>query len=372
MKNIVAVSTKKELATFIDFPHELYQADPNYVPELFIAQRDLLTTHPFHKHSSLQCFLLLNAGKVTGRITAILNNSHNTMNSASDGFFGFFDCINDQESANLLLDTAAKWLKDKGVKNKIMGPVNFSTNESCGLLIEGFDSPPVVMMPYNATYYPALLEGWGLKKQVDLIAWKFTGDNYDDRSVKLMDRLEDRLKRNNILIRKINMKNFKQEAASLREVYNKAWDKNMGFVPLNDEEFDYQAKDLKLVLDPDFCLVAEQEGKLVGFGAAIPDMNQIQIKIKKGRLLPTGIFKLLFGKKKVTGIRILLLGVIDGYRKMGIEACIYGNIIKAYRAKGMKYAEASWTLEHNDLVNNAIIAIKGDPYKKYRIYEKEI
>ncbi|TDQ11650.1 hypothetical protein [Pedobacter metabolipauper] len=372
MKNIVAVTSKKQLASFIDFPHELYKEDPNYVPELFIAQKDLLTTHPFHKHSSLQCFLLFDGDQIIGRIAAILNNSHNTMNNASDGFFGFFDCINDQASADLLMDTAINWLKEKGVQNKIMGPVNFSTNESCGLLIEGFDSPPVVMMPYNASYYPALLEGTGLKKQVDLIAWRFTGDNYDDRSVKLMDRLEDRLKRSNITIRKINMKNFKQEANSLREVYNKAWDKNTGFVPLNDEEFDYQAKDLKLVLDPDFCLVAEHEGKLVGFGAAIPDMNQIQIKIKKGRLFPTGIFKLLFGKKKVTGIRILLLGVVDGYRKLGIEACIYGGIIKAYRAKGLKYAEAGWTLEHNDLVNNAIIAIKGDPYKKYRIYEKTI
>lgn len=373
MKHIVAVSSKKQLATFIDFPHELYKADPNYVPELFIAQRDLLSpTHPFHKHSSLQCFLLYDGERVIGRIAAILNNSHNIMNNTSDGFFGFFDCINDQESANLLLDTAAKWLEDKGAKEKMIGPVNFSTNESCGLLIQGFDMPPVVMMPYNASYYPALLEGWGLRKQVDLIAWRFNGDNYDDRSVQLMDRLEDRLKRNNIVIRKINLKNFKQEAAALREVYNKAWDKNMGFVPLNDEEFDYQAKDLKLVLDADFCLVAEQDGKLVGFGAAIPDMNQIQIKIKKGRLLPTGIFKLLFGKKKVKGIRILLLGVIDGYRKMGIEACIYGRIIKAYREKGMEYAEASWTLEHNDLVNNAIIAIKGDPYKKYRIYERAL
>jgi hypothetical protein len=372
MKNIVAVSTKKQLATFIDFPHDLYKADSNYVPELFIAQKDLLTTHPFHKHSSLQCFLLYQGDQVIGRIAAILNNSHNTMNNANDGFFGFFDCINDQEAANLLLDKAVNWLKDKEVKGKIMGPTNFSTNESCGLLIEGFNEPPVVMMPYNATYYPSLLENWGLKKQVDLIAWRFNGDNYDDRSVKLMERLEERLKRSNITIRKINMKNFKQEADSLREVYNKAWDKNLGFVPLNDEEFDYQAKDLKLVLDPDFCLVAEQDGKLVGFGAAIPDMNQIQKTIKKGRLFPTGIFKLLFGKKKVKGIRILLLGVIDGYRKLGIEACIYGMMIKAYRAKGMEYAEASWTLEHNDMVNNAIIAIKGDPYKKYRLYEREI
>ena len=372
MRNVIAVSNKKQLGLFIDFPHDLYQGNPNYVPELFIAQKDLLTTHPFHKHSSLQCFLLYEGDKIIGRIAAILNNNYNEFNDANDGFFGFFDCINEQEAANTLLETAAEWLKAKGVKNAIIGPVNFSTNESCGLLIEGFDSPPVVMMPYNAPYYATLLEGWNLKKKVDLIAWRFTGDNYDDRSVKLMERLEDRLKRSGITIRKINMKNFKQEAANLRKVYNNAWDKNAGFVPLNDEEFDYQAKDLKLVLDPDFCFVAEQDGKLIGFGAAIPDMNQIQIKIKKGRLLPTGIFKLLFGKKKVDGIRILLLGVIDGYRKLGIEACIYGSIIKSYRAKGFKYAEAGWTLEHNDLVNNAIIAIKGDPYKKYRIYEKTL
>lgn len=370
MMKIVEVKSKEELKEFIDFPHELYKNDPNYVPELFIAQRDLLTTHPFHKHNSLQCFLLYKDDKIIGRICAILNNAYNTLNNTNDGFFGFYDVINDKVASIMLIDRAREWLKFKDVKKKIIGPVNFSTNESCGLLVEGFDSPPVVMMPYNAPYYADLLANSGFHKQVDLLAWKFEGDNYDDRSVKLMDRLEERLKRNEITIRKINMKNFKQESESLREIYNKAWDKNTGFVPLNDEEFDYQAKDLKLVLDPDFCLVAEQNGKLVGFGAAIPDMNQIQIKIKKGRLLPTGIFKLLFGKKKVTGIRILLLGVIDGYRKMGIEACLYGGIIKAYRAKGLKYAEAGWTLEHNDLVNNAIIAIKGVPYKRYRIYER--
>jgi GNAT superfamily N-acetyltransferase len=371
MKKIIAVKSKKELKTFIDFPHELYKNDPYYVPELFIAQKDLLTTHPFHKHSSLQTFLLYDGDKVTGRIAAILNNNHNIANQTNDGFFGFFDCIDDNESASLLIQEAEKWLTEKGVET-IIGPVNFSTNESCGLLIEGFDSRPVVMMPYNASYYPALLEQTGLSKKVDLIAWKWNGDNYDDRSVQLLEKLQERLKRSNITIRKINMKKFKEEADSLREVYNKAWDKNMGFVPLNDEEYDYQAKDLKMILDPDFCLVAEQDGKIVGFGAAIPDINEILIKIKKGRLFPTGLFKLLMGKKKVSGIRILLLGVVEGYRKMGIEACLYGNIIKAYKAKGLKYAEASWTLEHNDLVNNAIRAIKGDPYKKYRIYEKPI
>jgi hypothetical protein len=371
MKKVIEVKSKKELALFIDFPHDLYKNDPRYVPELFIAQRDLLTTHPFHKHSSLQCFLLFDGENITGRIAAILNNSHNQFNQTQDGFFGLFDVINDLQSAQLLIDIAENWLLKRNAKT-IIGPVNFSTNESCGLLVKGFEYPPVVMMPYNAAYYVNLLEKIGFVKKVDLIAWRFEGDAYDDRSVKLLDRLEARLTRSNITIRKINMKNFKYDAERLREVYNGAWDKNMGFVPLNDEEYDFQAKDLKMILDPDFCYLAEQNGKVVGFGAAIPDINQIQARIPRGRLLPTGIFKLLFGLKKVNGIRILLLGVVEGYRKLGIEACIYGNIIKTYKRKGFKYAEASWTLEHNDLVNNAIKAIQGDPYKTYRIYEKQL
>jgi GNAT superfamily N-acetyltransferase len=372
MTKIVPVSSKKELAAFIDFPHELYKSDPNYVPELFIAQRDLLTTHPFHKHSSLQTFLAYDGNKIVGRIAAVYNTNHNNFNNANDGFFGFFDCINNQEVANQLFDTAIKWLKEKNV-NKLVGPANPSTNETCGLLIKGFDSPPMVMMPYNPPYYIELLENAGLTKQVDLLAWSWKGQNYNDKSLQLLDKLQERLSRNSkIVIRKINLKNFKQEADALREVYNKAWDKNLGFFPMTNEEFDYTAKDLKMILDPDFAFVAEQDGKIVGFGVAIPDINQILRTIKKGRLLPTGIFKLLFNKKKITGIRIMLLGVIDGYRKMGIEACLYGSIIKEYRRKKLEYAEASWTLEHNDMVNRAIEAIGGDQYKTYRIYEKAI
>jgi GNAT superfamily N-acetyltransferase len=332
MIEIIPVGTAPAvLADFIDFPHHLYQNDPNYVPELFIAQRDLLTKHPFHKHNSLQPFLAYRDGKIVGRIAAILNNAHNQFNHRNDGFFGFFDCIDDQEVASALFNKAAGWLKQKGVDQKIIGPVNFSTNEPCGLLVEGFDSPPVLMQTYNAPYYIKLVENYGFTKQVDLIAWNWEGDNYDDKSVRLLNTLQERLKRSNVIIRKVNLKNFKNETVKLREVYNAAWDKNTGFVPLNDEEFDYLAKDLKLILDPDFCLIAEQEGKIIGFGLALPDYNQLFKTIKMGRLLPTGIFKLLFGKKKITRIRIYALGVIDGYRKMGIEACLYGTIIKEYK-----------------------------------------
>jgi len=372
VKKIISVSSAKELAAFIDFPHDLYQDDPNYVPELFIAQRDLLTKHPFHKHNSLQCFLAYNGHQVVGRIAAILNNGHNQYNKVNDGFFGFFDCVNDQETADLLFSTAAAWLKDKGVDQKFIGPTNFSTNEPCGLLIEGFDSPPFLMQTYNAPYYARLIERAGFEKQVDLIAWHWDGGNYDDRSVKLLDALQERLKRNNIVIRKVSLKNFKEETVKLREVYNSAWDQNTGFVPLTDDEFDYLAKDLKLILDPDFALVAEQDGKIVAFGLALPNYNELFRNIKRGRLFPTGLFKLLFGKSKIQSIRIYALGVVEGYRKMGIEACLYGTIIKEYKRKGYKHAEAGWTLENNTLINEAIKAIKGDPYKKYRLYEKAI
>ena len=373
MTEIVAVTGKKLLAKFIDFPHELYKNDPFYVPELFIAQRDMLTKgkHPFHEHAKMQLFLAIDQGKVVGRVAAIVNGNHNTIKNVTEGFFGFYDCIDNKSISGLLMNAAQAWLQENG-QTSMTGPVNFSTNDTCGLLIQGFDGPPVAMMPYNAPYYLPLLEDFGFSKKVDLRAYKYTAGNYNDRAVNLLDGLENRLQRNNIIIRKISLKNFKAEAAALREVYNKAWDQNLGFVPMTDKEFDYTAKDLKLVMDTDFCYIAEQEGKIIGFALAIPDINQTLIKIKKGRLFPTGLIKLLLGKKKINGIRILLLGVIDGYRKLGIEACLYGRIIKAFKARKFQYAEASWTLENNEMVNRPIENIGGKLYRQYRILEKRI
>jgi GNAT superfamily N-acetyltransferase len=371
MIKIKPITAQKGLRAFIDFPHDLYKDEPNYVPELFVAQRELLTKHPFLKHSSVQYFLAYRGDEVVGRIAAILNNRHNQYNEATDGFFGFFDCINDQVVANLLFNAASEWLKEREV-TKIIGPANFSFNETAGLLIEGFEFPPVVMMPYNASYYQDLIENIGFVKSLDLLAFRFGEHGYDDKSLRLLDSLQDRLKRSRIILRKINMKNFKTEAVSIREVYNKAWDKNTGFVPMTDHEFDHIGKEMKMILDPDFCQLAEQDGKIVGFALAVPDFNQVLKKVKRGRLLPIGLLNILLNRRKVSGIRIILLGVIDGYRKMGIEACLYGTIIKEYRRKKLKYAEASWTLEDNHLINNAITAIKGVPYKKYRVYKRNI
>lgn len=375
MIRIDPVTTKKQLATFIDFPHDLYADDPNYVPELFIAQRDILTPgkHPFHEHSSLQCFLAVDENKnVKGRIAAILNNNHNVFNKTNDGFFGFFDCVDDVSVSNALFDEAEKWLRAKKVSTMI-GPANPSTNETVGVLVDGFDKPPVAMMTYNRPYYIKLYEQYGFEKLVDLFAYDIRTDiAVNDRTIKLQDALLKRLAQKGIILRKINVKDFKNEVRKVREIYNSAWDKNLGFVPATENEFNYLAKDLKMILDPDFCLVAEHNGKMVGFALAVPDVNQIQIKIKKGRLFPTGIFKLLLGLKKVDYVRIITLGVIEEYRKMGIEACFYAQIIKKAAEKKIKGGEGSWILETNEMMNKAMQNINGKVYKTYRIYQKTL
>jgi len=373
MTGIVTVNTKKQLKAFIDFPHDLYADDSNYVPELFIAQRDLLTPgkHPFHEHSKVQLFLYYKDNAICGRIAAILNNNHNRFNNTTDGFFGFFESINDLSVALALFNEAEQWLQQQGATT-IIGPVNPTTNDPCGMLIDGFDKPPLAMMTYNKPYYTSLMEAMSLKKKVDLLAWDISKDEVGERPLLLEERLLSRLRQKNITIRPVRKKDLVNEAKQVREVYNAAWDKNLGFVPMTDKEFDYLANDLKMVLDEQFCLIAEHNGKQIGFALAIPDINQILIKVRRGRLLPTGIFKLLFNMKKVNRIRVLALGVNKEYRKLGIEACFYAAIIKRTGERKMKGAEASWILEHNEMMNKGIENINGKVYKRYRIYEKPL
>ncbi|MGO3655172.1 MAG: hypothetical protein ACTJFN_12465 [Sphingobacterium sp.] len=373
MIRIVTVETKRQKAKFIDFPHDLYAEDNNYVPELFLGQSDMLNPdkHPFYKHSTAKFFLAYKEEKLVGRIAAIWNVNHNTFNQVQEGQFGFFDCINDHEVANQLLACAGDWVKNKG-GNKIVGPINLSTNDTCGLLVEGFDRPPMAMMPYNFPYYEALLTAAGLSKKIDLRAYLVNKSRASHRSVLLLDRLEARLARSGIRLRQINLKDFKNEAKKIKKVYNQAWDKNVGFVPMTDDEFMYVAKDLKMIVDPKYCILAEQEGEIIGFALGVPNINEILIKIKRGRLLPTGIFKLLFGRKNVQSLRVLMLGVLSNYRRLGIEACLYGRIIKNAMPAGITEAECSWMLDDNFLMNHAIEQINADFYKRYRLFEKAL
>lgn len=375
MTKIVEVNAndKRQLRRFIDFPHDLYAGDPNYVPMLYMEQEALLNPakSPFFRHSTAAYFLALQDDKVVGRIAAILNRNHIAFTGRQEGFFGFFDVINDQAVANALLDAAAAWLLQQGV-SKVCGPTNFSTNETCGLLVENFDEPPTIMMTYNKPYYIELIEKYGFAKQVDLLCYLLPTDEMPDKVVAMGDDLEARLAKRGITIRQIDMKRFKQELQNFLPVYNESWAENTGFVPMTDDEINQIAKDMRPVIDPDFVYFAEKDGKTIGVSLTVPNVNEAQIKLNRGRLFPFGIFKLLLGLRKIKTVRIIALGTLKEYRRLGIDVCFYIRNIKTAKRKGIIHGEASWILENNDAMNRALEHINGRVYRKYRLYEKNI
>ena len=370
---IIKIKSWGDKKRFIDFPHQLYEGDPNYVPEIYLGQKELLDEkkNPFFQHSKAQLYLALRDGKIVGRIAAIRNNEYNKFTNTNVGYFGFFEVIEDYEVAKLLLDTAVAWVEKEGL-DAMLGPTNFTTNDVAGLLVEGFDRPPVVMMAYNKSYYAGFLERYGCTKKMDMLAYHVTEEQANMKSVQLAQKIGERLEKRGITVRPVNMKKFKEEIAKVREVYRCAWDKNWGFVPPTDAEFDRMAAEMKMIIDSDFALLAEHDGKLVAFALAVPDANVIIRTIKKGRLFPTGIFKLLFQKKKIKRLRIILLGVLEDYRKMGIEGVFYARIISKGLGKGYNEAEASWILDSNEMMKKGVEGVNMTPYKRYRIYEKTL
>lgn len=373
MIDIVKVESKKQLRQFIDFPHDLYADDPNYVPMLYMEQEALLNPKksPFWQHSKAEYFLAKKDGKIVGRVAAIRNNNHIAFTGKQEGFFGFFDVVNDFEVAKKLLDTAADWLRKEGL-GKMIGPASFSTNEVVGMLVENFEEPAFVMNSYNAPYLPQLVEKYGFVKFTDLLCYDFRADRLPHEAMDFAEKLETRLAERGITIRQVNMKKYTEEIERFLPVYNESWAENTGFVPMTDSEVRQIGKDLKTIVDPGLIYFAEKEGKIIGVALAIPNVNEAQIKLKRGRLFPFGFIKLLLGLKKIKSIRILALGTLKEYRRLGIDVCFYVRIIKYSINKGIRRAEASWILENNEMMNRALIQIKGEVYRKYRLYEKEL
>lgn len=367
---IAPVRTKADRKRFIDFPHDLYTDDPNYVPELYLDQKDVLSEkkNPFFQHSKMELFLARSNGKIVGRIAAIRNNNYIKAAEKSVGFFGFFDVIDDYTVCKKLLDTAKAWLKNEEL-NGMIGPANPSLNDTAGLLIDGFDEPPTVKLTYNKPYYQTFLERYGLTKSMDMFSYRIHQDSVSKKSLALAERLEERLEKRGVTIRQVDLKNFKTEARSIREIYNGAWDSNWGFVPATLEEFDHLAEGLKLIVDKKYVYIAEKAGQPIGFVVALPDMNQVLINVKRGRLLPFGIFKILTQRRKINRIRIILLGVLDEYRRLGIEAIFYAKIIKNGIANGMITGDASWILENNAMMRKGLENLNAEVDKTYRMYE---
>ncbi len=370
---LVKVIDKKGKKAFVNFPHDLYADDPNYVPEIFMGQMDILDEkkYPFFKYGTTELWLAYRDGKIVGRIASIDNTNYNQHFKSTTGFFGFFDCINDRDVAHSLLDKAKDYANHRGF-NKIIGPTNYSTNETAGTLIDGFHEPPKVMMTYNAPYYKELLESFGLGKEMDLYAYLLPVESVSKKSLRLADAFEQRLERKGITIRKFKKKDIIKEAEGMMNIYNKSWEDNWGFVPFTEAEFNFLRNDLKMLVDENFTFIAEHEGNMVGFGLTLPDINEVLIKNKRGKLFPFGIFRLLFGKKKTNWVRVIALGVLPEYRKMGIEAIFFAKNIAEAKRRKISGGEASWVLESNTEMVNAAERMNGIRYKTYRLFSKEI
>jgi len=366
------VENENDRMQFIKLPWQLYTEDKNWVPPLIFDVRKNLDPkrNPFFQHAEMDMFLAEKDGKLVGRIAAIKNDNHNNFHKDKAGFFGFFESIDDEEVSDLLLDTACEWVKNKGF-NEILGPVNPSTNDECGLLIDGFDSPPVFLMTYNPKHYQAKIEGFGFEKAKDLYAYYIPSEVINNR--KVMDKLERMAelikKRNDVTTHKLNMKDLPNEVRKIEEVYNSAWESNWGFVPITTAEFDYLAESLKMVVDPDLVMFAEVAGKPAGFTLSLPDFNQVLKKVN-GRLLPFGFLKILTGKKKIDFLRVIIMGVKPEYQKKAIDSVFYLETIKNGNKNGYTGAEISWVLEDNMPMRMTAEKLGAHIYKTYRIYRK--
>lgn len=364
---ITPVDDEPGLKQFLEFPYSLYRNDPFWVPPLRIAQKELFDErkHPFYAHASVQCFLARRNGAVLGRVAAIHNRKHNEFHGEEAGFFGFFESVEDGRVAEGLLDSARQWLRGKGAR-VMRGPVNPSTNYECGLLVDGFDSSPQVMMPYNPRYYDGLIRQAGLRKAKDLYAYYILTD---EMAAGRVERVAARAaETNQVRVRPIRMDAFYDDVEQVWEIYNSAWSRNWGFVPMTRDEFLFMAKEMKAILEPGFVLLGEVNGRVVGFALGLPDINRA-LKHARGRLFPLGLFKILYHKRSIRSVRVLVLGVVEAYRTVGVAAGFYAELFRHAKRLGYRDCEMSWVLEDNRLMNRSIEAFGGKRYKTYRIYE---
>ncbi len=378
------VENRKDKLRFVRLPWNLYENEKNWVPPLEMDRMRLIdeVKNPFYKHATHQLFLAEDTnGKVIGRIAAIINHRHNELYASENGttgFVGFFECINDQSVANALFLAAEDFLRSHGMKH-VRGPVSPSINDEVGLLVEGFEYPPAVMMPYHPSYYKTLWEKAGYGKVQDLLAWKITeAISLSSKIERVTNILRERSK---VKIRSLDMKKYDEEVNLIRDLYSRGWEENWGAVPLDADEITMLASELKQIIDPDFVLFAEAPGadgkpQTIGFSLCIPDINQAFLAgkpIPKGAMnLPTAISNLMTKKKAINNLRIVLLGVMPEYRGRAVDALLYREIMERAKKKGILYGEASWVLEDNAMMTRAAEVMNGEPYKRYRVFEKPL
>lgn len=370
---IEPVSTPEDVEAFIRFPFKLYEGAPHWVPPLLLERREFLDPrkNPVYEYATIRLFLARRGDGVVGTIAAIHNARYGEFHPEDRhvGFFGLFECVEDQAVADALYAAAGEWLRGQG-KSVMRGPVNFTTNDVVGLLVDGFDDDPSIMMSYNYAYYDELFKAAGFAKAKDVHAFELSDEVYAGQLDELAAKLAERA---SVQVRPIELKRWKEELEFVRYCYNLAWSKNWGFVPWTDRELEFIAKELKPLADPRLAFVAEVKGKPAGIMITIPDANQA-LKLAKGKLLPFGIFKILWKLKvqKVTRLRTIALGVLPEYRRLGIAAILIQRLTRNARDMGYKVSELSWILEDNELLLAPLRQIGAWRTKTYRVYDRNI
>ena len=368
------VTSRRDRDAFIKFQWEIYSHDPAWVPPLIIERKTFLDRkqHPFYKHGDAALFLARKNGKIVGRIMASDDPNYNSLHQSNVGCFGLFESMDDHNVATALFEAAAAWLRTKR-RTEMIGPIDYSTNYVCGLLIDGFQFPPTILTAHNPPYYRPLIESCGFTKAKDWYAWWFADPS---KAVAHLRRLAARFgKRCPAVIRPANLKNLREESRRLREIYNRAWEKNWGFVPFTQAEIEFMTKELKPLLVPEFAWIAEIGNEPVGFTLCLPDVNVV-LRDLNGRLtrfgLPIGLIKLLFYKKRIRKGRLIALGVIEKYRRAGVAEMLVLRVMEETMIKRGITGELSMTLEDNFMINRFLDAIGAQRYKTYRVYSKSI
>jgi hypothetical protein len=362
------VDGRRDFKRFIDYAYERNAADPHWVPPLRISERERLTPqkNPFFEHADVALFLAWRGDRVAGRVGAIDDRLHNETHHDNVSMFGFFEA-DDAESTRALLAAVERWAADRG-RAAVRGPINPSLNESAGLLVDGFDTDPMLMMPHNPREYAAFLEAAGYRKIKDLYAWLYDVARDPPAIVaKLARRVRERER---IVVRPLELSDFTREVERLRAIYCDAWERNWGFVAPTDAEFRRLATELKPIFDPRCAVCAEVDGTPVACAVAIPDINQA-LKGTNGKLFPLGLPRLLLRKRYITQIRLLLLGVESGYRALGLYPLLLYELHRQVQGAYSR-AEFSWVLEDNRDINQPAEMAGARQYKRYRIYQKAL
>jgi GNAT superfamily N-acetyltransferase len=372
------VASRRDLIKFIKLPWRLYRNEPNWVPPLISERKKVLdrSRNPFFKHAEAEYFLAWRDGHVVGRITAHIDRNFNEFQGNDWGLFGFFESEDDQQVAHALLAAAEAWLAERG-RDRMIGPMDFTTNDECGLMIEGYEHPPLILESWHHRYYKSLMESYpGFEKAMDLYMWKLQVDEVDDSGgfhpmiVAAAEKVE---KEHKVTIRHMNKRDLANEIDRFLDVYNAAWEKNWGFVPLSDEEVRHYAKDLKPIIDENWTWIAERDGEVLGAALSLPDVNQC-LKHMNGRLFPIGWAKFLWYKRKIDKVRVLALGVKPEYQHLGIAANFYIGHTDSARSDRdhMTGGDMGWILETNEPMNRAMEGMGGEINKRYRIYGKPL